>query len=99
MMDTTHGARGGTRLRAIDLAMQFRARAEARGGQLWLSAKQVGFLKSLATPVWRGCAGDPGPVISQTVHGRPSVSAYFEDGTVWTCHVQHNGAGLFTEDA
>ena len=97
MMDTTHGARGGTRLRAIDLAMQFRARAEGRGGVLWLSAKQVAFLRSLATPVFRGYDGDPGPVISQAVHGRPSVTAYFSDGGVWTCHVQPNGAGLFKE--
>jgi hypothetical protein len=97
MNDTTLVARGGTRVRAIDLAAQFRQRAEGHGGALWLSAKQVAFLRSLATPVWRGYAGDPGPVVSETVHGRPQVTAAFADGEVWTCHVQPNGAGLWKE--
>jgi hypothetical protein len=83
-------------MRAIELAAQFRERAEARGGTLWLSTRQVDFLESLATPVYRGYEGDA-DVVSQTVHGRPSVSAYFPDGGVWTCHIQHNGAGLFKE--
>jgi len=81
-------------LRAIDLAWQFRARAEARGGALWLSGKQVAYLKSLATPVWRGYQGDA-DVVSETVHGRSLVHAYFPDGEVWTCAIQANGAGLF----
>lgn len=84
-------------MRAIDLALQFRDRAQQRDGTLWLSAKQVAFLRSLATPVSSSFRGDPGPVVSQTVHGRPSVTAYFADGEVWTCHIQHNGAGLFRE--
>jgi hypothetical protein len=91
------GGRKGPRLRALDLAAQFRDRAEQRGGALWLSVKQVAFLKSLATPVWSGYRGDPGPVVAETVHGRLQVHAYFEDGTVWTCHVQPSGAGLFKE--
>jgi hypothetical protein len=95
-MNTTTG-KAPTRLTALDLAMQFRERAEARGGSLWLSAKQSAFLKSLATPVYRGTTGDPGPVISETVHGWPTVTAYFDDGRVWTCKIAHNGAGLFTE--
>lgn len=84
-----------TRITALDLAMQFRERAEQRGGSIFLTGKQVAFLKSLATPVYRGA--DPGnaSVISETVHGWPLIHAYFPDGTVWTCAVQHNGAGLF----
>jgi hypothetical protein len=84
-------------MKGIDLAGLFRERAEAKGGALWLSAKQTAWLKALAVPVWSGYRGDPGPVVSETVHGRPQVHAYFEDGTVWTCHIEQNGAGLFKE--
>ena len=85
----------GTRITALDLAMQFRERAEARDGSLMLSAKQVAFLKSLATPVYRGANPGNADVLSGTTHGRPWITAYMPDGSEWTCHVYHNGAGLF----
>ena len=86
-------------IKAIELAAQFRERAEAHDGSIWLSAKQVKFLASLASPVYRGVdERNVGPVVMETVHGWPIISAFFDDGEVWSCKVMHNGAGAFGRD-
>jgi hypothetical protein len=85
-------------MKAIELAQQFRERAEARDGSIWLSAKQVKFFSSLATWVYSGSKNVRSDVIGETVHGRPSITAYFSDGEVWTCQIAHNGAGSFQRE-
>lgn len=67
---------------ANDLAAQFAERAQARDGSLWLSAKQVAWLRSLAVRT-------PNVEVYKQ-HGWPVI-----EGHDWMVTIHHNGAGLF----
>lgn len=85
------------RMTAEALAADFASRVNEHGW-VWLTAKQVNFLRSLATPV---TAHGPQPqgkaanVVSYREYGTPVIEGILPGGRSFRVAIRHNGAGCF----